>query len=96
MPTQAEELPRTRAARIEAALREALDPTSLAVEDESAQHAGHSGASSGGQTHYRVAATSRLFQGLSRLERSRLVHSLLTDEFDSGLHALSLTLSVPG
>ena len=85
----------TRAARIEATLASALDPTRLAVEDESALHAGHSGARAGGQTHYRVVATSARFEGLSRIERSRLVHTLLAQEFDTGLHALSLTLSAP-
>ena len=94
MPSHAD-APQTRAARIEAALTAALHPTALAVEDESARHAGHAGARAGGQTHYRVAATSARFRGLSRLERSRMVHAVLADEFAGGLHALSLTLDVP-
>ncbi len=85
----------SRAARIEAALAAALAPVALSVEDESARHAGHAGAREGGQTHYRVRAVSERFRGLTRLERSRLVHSLLADEFACGLHALSLTLDVP-
>ena len=84
----------TRAARIETALTAALHPTMLVVEDESARHAGHSGARAGGETHYRVEAMSGRFDGLSRLERSRLVYAVLADEFASGLHALSLTLNV--
>ena len=84
--------PETRAARMQAVLTEALAPTLLTVEDESALHAGHAGASAGGQTHYRVTAVSNRFDGLGKLARSRLVHRLLSSEFSSGLHALSLTL----
>ncbi len=85
----------SRAARLEAALQRALSPTLLSVEDESFRHAGHAGAQPGGQTHYRVAAVSERFKGLGRLERSRMVHAVLADEFNTGLHALSLILRSP-
>jgi BolA protein len=86
----------SRAARIEAALRGALAPARLSVEDESARHAGHAGARAGGQTHYKVSVVSSRFEGMGRLARSRLVHTLLQVEFDTGLHALSLILHAPG
>ena len=87
--TKAEE---SRAARLEAALRQALAPASVVVEDESARHAGHAGARAGGETHYKITAVSARFDGVGRLERSRMVHAMLAGEFASGLHALSLTL----
>ena len=87
--------PGNRAARLEAALTAALAPSVLRVEDESARHAGHSGAQPGGETHYRVEAVSERFAKLGRLERSRMVHTLLSDDFSSGLHALSLSLRSP-
>lgn len=87
--------PATRAARLERALRAALDPVVLAVEDESARHAGHAGARTEGETHYRVVAVSGRFAGMGLVARSRLVHDVLAEEFSSGLHALSLTLRSP-
>jgi BolA protein len=84
-----------RAGRIEAALRQHLNPTTLVVDDDSAKHAGHAGAAPGGQTHYSVAVVSAVFTGQSRVARSRLVHALLQDEFASGMHALALTLRTP-
>ena len=85
----------TRAERIETALQQALQPSRIAVTDESALHAGHSGARAGGETHYQVAVVSAAFEGMSRVARSRMVHELLSAEFATGLHALSLQLRTP-
>ena len=79
----------TRAARIEARLRQALDATRVEVVDESALHAGHAG-DRGGETHYRVTVVSPRFAGLSRVAAQRLVHDALSDELAGGLHALAL------
>ena len=84
-----------RADRIRVALAAALDPSMLDVVDDSASHAGHAGARTGGQTHYNVLIVSHHFEGLSRVARHRLVNSALVREFDDGLHALSLTLRTP-
>lgn len=71
----------------------------LRVEDDSAHHAGHSGAQEGGQSHYSVLLVSAAFQGLTRVARSRAVHAALATEFGSaeqgGMHALALTLRTP-
>lgn len=85
----------TRKERIEAALREALAPLSLAVLDESHKHAGHAGARPEGETHFRVNAVSAKFEGQSRVERHRTVYALLAKEQESGLHAIVLDLSAP-
>jgi BolA family transcriptional regulator, general stress-responsive regulator len=84
-----------RADRIEAILREQLDPTLVMVQDESAHHAGHAGAQPGGETHYNVLVVARAFATQTRVARSRTVHALLAPEFAGGLHALSLTLRTP-
>lgn len=65
------------------------------VIDESAKHAGHKGARPEGETHFKVIAVCRRFEGLSRVERHRLVNSALKDEYESGLHALALDLAAP-
>lgn len=70
-------------------------PHRLAVEDQSALHEGHAGARPEGETHYRVALVSAAFEGLSRVARQRLVYQTLGEEFETGLHALSLDLKTP-
>lgn len=85
-----------RVARIEAALRAHFVPTILQVQDDSAMHAGHSGARAEGETHYNVLVVSERFSGLNRVARHRLINAALSDEFTAGLHALSLTLRAPG
>ncbi len=89
------ELDDTRLRRIEAVLQAELRPSLLEVEDESARHAGHAGARAGGQTHYAATIVSERFSNLTRVDRSRLVHTLLAREFETGLHALSLKLRSP-
>lgn len=85
----------TRAERIEQILTHRFVPPRLSIHDESAQHAGHTGASPQGETHFRVEMVSDQFDGMSRLQRSRVVHEALKGEFATGLHALSLALGGP-
>lgn len=74
-------------------LSERLQPSTLEVLDESAAHAGHAGASPSGQgSHIRVRVASPLFEGLSRVQRHRLVYDALQDFIDRGLHALAIEL----
>jgi BolA protein len=85
----------TRSERIEVALRAKFAPNAVEVVDESAQHAGHAGASPSGETHYKVVMETRSFIGLSRVARAREVHTALEAEFLTGLHALALSLRAP-
>jgi stress-induced morphogen len=85
----------SRAARLEATLRQAFAPAVLRVVDDSARHAGHAGARPEGETHYSVLVVAEAFRSLSRVARSREVHRALAAEFAGGLHALSLTLRTP-
>ena len=95
MPPDAEALGAERVARIEAALRAALDPLELRVEDESHLHRGHAGAKSGGG-HFRVHIVARAFEGRSRLARHRLLYAALGDEMKSEIHALAIHATAPG
>ncbi|MBI3439017.1 MAG: BolA/IbaG family iron-sulfur metabolism protein [Proteobacteria bacterium] len=45
--------------------------------------------------HPAFVAVSPAFEGQSRVERQRLVYHALREEFDTGLHALSLDLKTP-
>jgi len=83
------ELPTTAA--LEAVLREKLAPTQLEVIDESAAHAGHSGANAAGYgTHFRVRIASPLFDGKPRVARHRLVYDALQVFIAQGLHAIAI------
>jgi len=81
------------AAEIEAALRDALAPESLAVVDDSHLHAGHAGAREG--RHFSVSVTSRRFEGLTRIERHRLVYDSLQGLMPRGIHALAIDARAP-
>jgi BolA protein len=79
------------ATALEARLRERLRPSQLQVIDESADHAGHVGANGTGfGTHFRVRIATPMFEGLSRVQRHRLVYDALQDYIDAGLHALAI------
>ena len=83
-------MPPTRKDRIEAALRQGLQPTRLEIRDDSAKHRGHAGASPEGETHFHVIIASPRFQGIKPVERQRMMYALLKAEMESGLHALSV------
>jgi BolA protein len=82
--------------RIEAALNAAFQPESLEITDDSALHAGHSGAPDGGESHFTVHITAGAFAGKSRLERHRLVNAALKDELAGPVHALAVKARAPG
>lgn len=81
--------------RIERALREALHPEALHIDDESHLHAGHAGAASGGG-HYRVAITAAAFAGKGLVERHRMVYAVLAGEMKGAVHALAISARAPG
>ena len=84
----------TTAETITTVLRQALAATYLEVEDESAHHAGHAGAASGGG-HYRVTVVSSLVEGKTLVARHRLVYDALAKEMQHEIHALALTTLTP-
>lgn len=71
-----------------------LDPIDLAIEDESAAHAGHAGARAGGG-HYRLTIVSRHFAGLNSVARHRSIYAALGDLMSNRIHALAITALAP-
>jgi BolA protein len=72
-------------------LQNRFNPSFIEVIDESYQHAGHVGASDSGlNSHFRVRIASKAFEGLSRVQRHRLVYDSLQEFLDHGLHALAI------
>lgn len=79
---------------IESALRQAFDVKEISVVDDSASHAGHSGAPAGGESHFNVRLRSADFAGKSRIARHRAVHAAIGPELVGRIHALALDLDV--
>jgi BolA family transcriptional regulator, general stress-responsive regulator len=82
-----------QAAAVEVALRDALQPLHLQVQDDSHLHAGHAGAREG--RHFSVRVTSARFTGLSRVARHRLVYDALRSLMPAGIHALAIEAHAP-
>ena len=78
---------------IETALRAALQPTAIEVQDDSYLHAGHAGAREG--RHFSVRLTSARFAGCSRVARHRLVYDALRLLMPAGIHALAIEAHAP-
>jgi BolA protein len=77
-------------------LQAALAPTQLEVIDESAAHAGHTGAGPNPfGTHFRVRIASPLFVGLSRVAQHRLVYDPLRQMIAQGVHAIAIEVVSP-
>jgi len=74
---------------IESRLVAALEPSFVEVVDDSARHAGHAGAASGGG-HYNLRVVSARFEGLTRIARHRLVYHALSDLMPEAIHALAI------
>ena len=72
----------------------ALAPELIQIYDESAEHAGHAGAASGGG-HYQLIVVSRQFEGQARVARHRLIYQALGDLMQREVHALAITALTP-
>lgn len=84
----------TVADRIERSLA-TLGPESLEIIDESAAHAGHAGARSGGG-HYRLVIVAQAFEGKATQARHRMVYDALGPMMKHDIHALAIKAYAPG
>lgn len=79
---------------IEYNLIKSLRPESLTVEDDSADHAGHAGAASGGG-HFTVHISASAFEGKSLVQRHRMVYEALDELLKAEIHALRIFAKTP-
>ena len=74
---------------IESVIRDKIErqfrPTFYEVENESHKHK----VPLGSETHFRILVVSDYFKDLSRVDRARKIHELLSLELAGGVHALS-------
>ncbi len=81
--------------QIAAKVRQAFAPLRLEVVDDSERHRGHSGYREGGESHFQLTIVSDVFSGKRRVERHRLVNSVLAEELAGPVHALAITTLAP-
>jgi BolA protein len=82
--------------KLERKLTDAFTPARLTIDDDSARHAGHAGAGQGGESHFNVVIESAAFEGVSRVQRQRMVYQALAEELAGPVHALSVKALAPG
>jgi BolA protein len=81
--------------RLRQKLQQALSPIHLEIIDDSARHKGHAGHDPRGETHFKVMIVSPVFQGLSAVERHRLVYQSVDAELKERVHALNIIARTP-
>lgn len=84
------------AERITSKLTQRFSPSKLDVSDDSDRHQGHAGHREGGESHFNLVIESAVFQGLSRVQRQRLINETLAAELAGPIHALSIKALAPG
>lgn len=67
----------------------ALQPERIEIGDDSALHAGHAGARSGGG-HYHLLIVSPHFESRSTVARHRMIYDALGDMMKTDIHALAI------
>ena len=77
-------------------LTAAFSPTRLEIQDDSDRHAGHAGATPGGESHFNVLIEAQAFAGASKVARQRLIYKALSEELAGPIHALSIKALAPG
>lgn len=76
---------------IQQRITDKLSPTHLEIIDNSAQHIGHAGNTSGGG-HYTVIISSDMFADQSLINCHKLVNSCVSDLIPEKIHALSIKI----
>lgn len=77
--------------RIVEKIKTAFQPQQMSLENESHRHQ----FSRGPEGHFKLLVVSPLFAGLRTLERHQKIFTLLKDEMNAGVHALSIRALTP-
>lgn len=80
----------TRAKQIESTLRSVLNIAYCEISNTSENHKGHSAFSE--ESHFEIIIVSPDFNGLTKISRHRMVLGMLREQFELGLHSLSMKL----
>ena len=72
---------------IETALKNALNPSDLRIEDDAADHAGHANEGAG---HFTIHITADAFSDKTPVARHQLVYAALGDLMQTHIHAVRI------
>lgn len=75
-------------------LTSTFKPNLIEILDNSAAHAGHSGARNGGG-HYHLTIVSEAFEGKPLVQRHQLIYNALGDIMKQQIHALGINALSP-
>lgn len=81
--------------KIKRKIEAAFSPILLEIRNDSEKHKGHAGYDGSGESHFHLTIVSDIFKDKPRVERQRMVYTLLKTELNSGIHALALVLRTP-
>lgn len=79
---------------IEQKIKQALNPQSIEIIDDSSQHIGHAGAEHGAG-HYTVIVVAAQFEALSKVKRHQLVYTAIQDMIPNEIHAIQIKALAP-
>lgn len=69
-----------------------LNPHILEIIDQSANHISHFDNHTNGESHFVLKIKSDQLSILKSIEQHRLINNILKEEFNKGLHALSIVI----
>ena len=69
-----------------------FEPEVLEVKNDSHKHQGHSGSPNTGNSHFSITIKSAKLDGLGRINGQRQIYSVLKQEMDQYIHALSIKI----
>ncbi|APG63161.1 BolA family transcriptional regulator [Sphingorhabdus lutea] len=75
---------------IENLLQAAFSPEYLSVNNDSANHKGHSGDDGSGASHFSIEIKSAAFNNVNRVMRQRMVNNALGDIPGNRVHAMAI------
>lgn len=81
----------SRQQRLHDAFLTHLQPVILKIDNETHQHS----VPADSESHFKVLIVSPVFESMNRVARHRLTNRTIQQEFETGLHALSLHLYTP-
>ncbi|WPY01077.1 BolA family transcriptional regulator [Candidatus Trichorickettsia mobilis] len=70
----------------------ALKPHHLEIIDQTSLHVGHAEHADDSETHFFIKISADILKEKTRLEQHNIINKLLDDEFNNGLHALSIKI----
>ena len=81
--------------QIRTAIENEMQPKVIKVVNQSYKHQGHSGDDGSGESHFDLYIVSDMLQGLSKVERHRMIFSILQKHLETLPHALSIKALTP-